>query len=251
MKKLLIFTILISCSLSLFASQQLEISPLRLELRIPPEGEYAGEYSVKNITDSDMEVAIEVNDWFVLEDNKGIEAKDWLSFDPPVFNLKSNEVRVVKYKIKVPKEAKGELAEKISFTPTISEAQLIVMMSVSLYVFIEGTEEPIVEIAKSVVRREKDGYTAAVVLKNEGNVHIRPTGKVTVLKGKKVVKTVPISYGWPVYPNQERAFFARWDDMLLDKGRYTAKFEVNLLHKGMVLKDSCRFKIDENGEVVK
>jgi hypothetical protein len=224
---------------------------LRQELRVSAGGSQEGSYYVYNETDKNLYIKVSARNWFVLEENEDIKIDSWLEFEPEEFNLSPGEWGKLKFKVKVPEEAKGELSAMISFAPqNQNNSMLNVVFSVSLYCIIEGTDVVRASIEEVAVRRQKDKLQVAVAVKNEGNIHLRPRGKVIVQKGKKELFEINLGYGWPVYPHRSEAYFGniKWPE--LKKGKYKAKAIIDYGKPGNILKKSINFRVDKKGDII-
>ncbi len=246
---LLIFLfILLVYSSSAFA---LNIDPLRQEFRVPVGGSQEGSYYVYNETNKDLHIKISARNWFVLEENKDIKLDSWLEFEPDELILSPGEKRELKFKAKIPDEAKGELSAMISFAPQSEEGSMLnVIFSVSLYCIIEGTDVMSANIKEVIARRQKDQLQVAVAVENKGNIHLRPRGRVIIEKGKAKIAEINLRYGWPVYPNRNEAYFgyAKWPN--LKKGKYKARAFVDYGKPDDILEKTINFEVNKRGEII-
>jgi hypothetical protein len=231
------------------------VEPVRQEIKVSPGNEAQGSYFVYNVGKGPTHITVAPRDWFVLKENKGINADSWLRITPQELDLEPGERKEVKYEVAVPTRAIGELVAMISFVPQAEEESMInVVFSVSLYVMIEGTEILKGEVSKVDIRRwEKEGSSDlrfGVLVKNKGNVHLRPKGKIVIEERKgKEIKEVELTYGWPVYPGKNRAYFADWKGASLKSGKYKATATVDYGDPGNILKKTVSFRVDKKGNI--
>jgi hypothetical protein len=238
---------------SLFAG--ITVEPVRQEIKVSPGEGARGSYFVYNVGEKPTRVSVAPRDWFILEENKGIKVDSWLKITPQELDLEPGESEEVKYEVAVPTGAIGELVAMISFIPRAEEESGInVVFSVSLYVMIEGTEILKGEISKLDIRRwESEGSSdlrLGVLIENKGNVHLRPKGKIVIedTKGKEI-KEVELTYGWPVYPGKNHAYFADWKGAHLKSGKYKAIATVDYGDPENILRETVRFKVDKKGNI--
>lgn len=238
---------------SLFAG--ITVEPVRQEIKVSPGEKAQGSYFVYNVGKEPTHVTVGPRDWFVLKENKDISVDSWLKITPQELDLEPGERKEVKYEVAVPTKAIGELVAMISFVPQAEEESAInVVFSVSLYVMIEGTEILKGEISKVDIRRwESEGSSdlrLAVLVENRGNVHLRPKGKIVIEERKgKEIKEVELTYGWPVYPGKNRAYFGDWKGASLKSGKYEATATVDYGDPENILKGTVSFKVDKNGNI--
>jgi len=231
------------------------VEPVRQEIKVSAGKEAQGSYFVYNVGKEPTRVTVAPRDWFVLEENKGIKIDSWLRITPQEVDLEPGEKREVKYEVAVPTRAIGELVAMVSFVPQAEEESAInVVFSVSLYVMIEGTEILKGEISKVDIRRwEKEGSSdlrLAVLVENRGNVHLRPKGKIVIEDRKsKEIKEVELTYGWPVYPGKNRAYFGDWKGASLKSGKYKAIATVDYGDTENILKKTVSFEVDKKGNI--
>jgi hypothetical protein len=252
----LLFLAITFCLLSvnhLFAG--ITVEPVRQEIKVSPGKEAQGSYFMYNVGKERTRVTVAPRDWFVLEENRGINVDSWLRISPRELDLEPGERKEVKYEVAVPARAIGELVAMISFAPQAEEESTInVVFSVSLYVMIEGTEILKGEISKVDIRRwereDSSDLRLAVLVENRGNVHLRPKGKIVIedIKGKEI-KEVELTYGWPVYPGKNRAYFGDWKGAGLKSGKYKAIATVDYGAPEEILKKIVSFKVDKEGNI--
>jgi hypothetical protein len=161
----------------------------------------------------------------------------------------------VGYKVSLPKECAGEFKKYLIFKCSAEKKDkgglsMATQMSFPFYVVVKGTEVFKYEISdiniKSAVPVEIE-----ISLCNTGNVHVRPTGEITItrVKTKKPLLKMPVNTprpGWPVLPGQEFRFLLR-DQMRLEPGDYVLSADFD--EQGIKASREARFKIDSDGNV--
>ncbi len=246
-------------------SYALVMGPARFEVSLPP-GEIAdGDYYVQNDTDQPAHIVVEPENWFKEAYDYGkLEIKDWVEFDIYEFDLKPKEIKKLRLRIKVPKDIKGELVSQIFFTSTVlrEDGQPVegikARVGAVLYVAIKGTEIVDAEITNITISKEsskeKENLKVETNVKNKGNVHIRPTGKVTILDkaGKKLIE-LDLESGKPALPGQEIVYNALWNNPRLKSDEYKVSVTINYGKElGMEKRAALEkiFEVNKDGKVI-
>ena len=243
----------------------LVVGPARLEVSLPPSEIAEGDYYVQNDTEQNAHIVVEPENWFKEAYDYGkLEIKDWVEFDTYEFDLKPKEIKKLRLRIKVPKDVKGELVAQIFFTSSVltedgkpSEG-IKARVGGVLYVAIKGTEIIDAEIKNISVSKQveegKEKLKFESSVNNKGNVHIRPTGKVTIgdKAGSKLIE-LDLESGKPALPGQEIVYNALWNDPRLKPGEYKVSVRVNYgKESGMEKTASLEkvFEVSEDGKVM-
>lgn len=237
------------------------VNPTVTEISLYPGKIRTGAFTVLNDGDKATEVKVELEDWGRKEG--GVEVTSWLRIKPLKFELGPGETRKVKYKIEVPKGAKGELMAMVFFGSIVPQGGGVGIQTrfgVSIYVTIKGTEVVEASIEKLNASRygsessENSGINFGVTVENRGNVHVRPRGKVTVEdRDGNTVMEVDILYGFPVFPQAKRTFPAIWKGGVLPPGEYKAEATMSYGElyglKGKICSYETLFSVNEEGEI--
>ena len=241
-KYFIICCLMFLCSLS-FAG--LSVNPSVINVKGIPGSSYKGAYSLTSTYEMPVTVVLEVSNGNCFSENKDINVKDWLKFEKTEFNLKPGETVKVPYEVLINDKMKGSLCGRVSFTAQQS-SMINISISVPIYVIVEGTENINFEISSlSLNRNSKDGNLYyKMTIKNNGNVHIRHSGKIQIynIKDKKKIKTVLIEETVPTYCESSRDFSG--NITALEDGKYVALFVVNAL--GNKATKQVKFKIKDN-----
>ena len=257
-----ILILMVLCGVDAYA---LSVGPPRLEVRLP-SGEVAStDYYAQNDTAAPIHVSVEPVNWLQnAYDYKGIAAGDWVKIEPAEFDLKPKEIRKLRVIIHVPKKAKGELVSQIFFTSVPSEASTAgnsvkSRLGVVLYVAIRDTEKVNAEIGGINVSGsksdKKDEMTIGVLLRNKGNVHIRPAEGYAVIsdaKGREI-KKLDIVTDYSIAPGQEFTYTVPWVNPALGEGKYKVSAFIKygkMYTKEKTVKSEKWFEIDEAGAVI-
>jgi len=249
-KKWLVFlsALVILFLLPLF-SFALNITPVRHEIKGVPGEIYEGSFTVYNETQEKMYILVKLKKWRELKENSDIKPEDWVEIYPEEFDIVPGENKEVKFKVTVPKKAQGFVMTHVSFCPEVKQGGSVGMvMSLPIYVTIEGTEVFKAEISDVGLIKDKTDLQVMVVVKNDGNVYIRPKGKVTIKRKKKEITSINLKYGRPVYPGQVRGYSGDWREAELASGKYKLTAMVN--YGSTTLEKTMVFKIDKKGNIV-
>lgn len=240
----------------------LTVSPSRVVLRAKPKQVRVGFFTLQQEGEASVHVKIEPEDW--AEGLTGSRGRvTWLTVIPTQLTLQPGKSAKVKYTVRVPHDAQGELRTQVFFTTEglSGSVPMRTRLGAILYVAIEGTERVDGAITKIDVN-----YTAStpgvappdrldVLLRvhNRSNTHVIPHGEVTVRDPRGATVTVlPIQRGWGLLPQEEDAYHAIGHGVILKPGPYT--LEVNLLIGGdvghpLTLHRQLDMRVNERGAI--
>ncbi len=230
----------------MFAYAGLTVTPSRTEISLVPGGSFEGSMTVRNDNDVPANVFASVRDWFVLPENKGLTASDWLVIVDSEVYLKPAETRDIKYEVRLSTAAQGSLVAMMSFVPQIEGDQggITLMVSVSVFVTAKGTEKIDWDVSDVKIDDQTGKLQFSAVVANNGNVHLRPVGNVVIYSKTEVVDSFNFSEGRPSYPGTPRSFVAV-SKSDIKPGKYIAK--INLQCYGQMKEKEVKFKIDKKG----
>jgi hypothetical protein len=229
----------------------LTITPGRTEIRLAPGATTKMVFTATNESSEKVQIALSKKDWFVLDANKALPVDKWLTLKGPTyFWLKPGETRLVPVKVKCPKNAQGELVGMVSFAYQGETVSMITsVISVSVYVAAIGTEKVAGTISEIAVRRYQSTLQVAVGVKSSGNVHLRPTGTMTLSDAAgKQVASIAIKQGDPAYPGRERGYFGEDSQLKLGPGHYHAK--ADLTYRDLTMTAADEFDVLKDGKIV-
>ncbi len=218
------------------ADAQLSVTPGRTVLRARPGQARTGSFLVSNLSDQVMRVSVEPEDWSGGATG-GRGNVSWMKVRPKRLKLKPGRTAKVRYKVRVPKDATGELSIQVFFTTEQEGApgQMAVRsrLGTIVYLAVEGTEEVGAEVL-----RVKSFYTApeggprdrleiTLDIANRGNVHVVPAGDVRVVDGEGRTRyRMPIRSGWGLLPREQDTYRAIRRGVRLEPGAYTLQITV-------------------------
>ena len=238
------------------------LSPSRVVLRGKPKKVLTGFFTVENPDAEPLTIIVEPEDWA-----RGIGGArgpvPWLAVKPARLTLAPGRSARVKFTVRIPKDASGELRSQVFFTSSAGgkgSVPLKTRVGAILYVAIEGGER----IEGSLTRVE-GFYTAStpgvakpdrleIVLHvhNASNVHVVPEGRIVVrnAEGLKAAAT-ELPAGWGLLPNQEDLYHAVGHGIHLKPGRYTVEVTLNFggdLSQPTTLTNTFSAEVTEAGQ---
>lgn len=222
------------------------IEPARQEVTMPPGDTQEGEYTIRNTGAEPKNIGVRFRDWFVLPENK-FAAKDWLTIAPTGFVLDPGQEQKLKFLVHLPSSAVGTCVAMISFAPE-SEGGVSTLMSVSLYVTAMGTEKVSWDVQDMLFKQTPQGLEFSGQVKNNGNVHVRPHGTVTVHAGRGKNYSLTIPEMRPAYPGTDRFVTAKQDGVKLEPGKY--KVTVKMVSGTNEIEIKKKLRVHKNGVLV-
>jgi len=259
-------TLIVLSSIFLYSqtSLALTIGPSRFEVTLPPGEIAVTDYFVQNETEKPVHVTVEPENWFkdayAYED---LVIEDWLKLDTYEFSLEPKEIKKIKLTIIVPTDIKGEIVAQIFFTSGVlteegQPAGVRARLGAVLYVAIEGTEKinaSIESITISKVTEQGEEKTKiALQVRNKGNVHIRPKGKILIENRKKEkIDELELLSGRATLPGQYHTYYAYWKEPKLKNGSYKIHATIDYGEIFNVDKTATKkksFKVNKKGAIV-
>ena len=219
------------------ADASLTVSPPRVVLQVKSGKSQAGFFTLRNAGDEPLEITVEPEDW---AEGMGGARKpvSWLTVKPAALTLAPGKEARVKYTIRTPKDASGELRTQVFFTTKGVGPQAMAMRSrlgAIVYVALEGTEQIAAEVTRISAAytaatpgvAQPDRLDVSVGILNKSNVHIVPEGRV-ILRGSKSERVAAVDFpqGWGLLPREEDLYHAIGSGVYIKPGRYTAEVEV-------------------------
>lgn len=249
------------------AAQGLEISPTLIELNAVRGNTYALNINVRNITAADLLYSSYTSD-FTAADESGspliandeklsntISVKKWVD-TVPSFELESRQLKTVTVRIVVPGDAEpGGHYGAIMFTgSSVAHDNQSVSLSASAGVLVLiRVDGEIVEKAslasfysvkndKQVNFFETGPIQFVARIKNDGNIHIKPSGSIALINMfGEVVQTLPVNGDQSnVLPNSIRRLKSEHNKKWMF-GRYTANLALGFGNTGQVIIGSTSF----------
>lgn len=240
------------------------VSPARVVLRGKPSATLTGFFTVENPGQEPVDVTVEPEDWATgLHGPRG-RPTGWLTVKPSRVRLKPGRGARIKFVVKIPKGASGELRSQVFFAAQIgtdSSMPLRSRLGSIVYVGIEDTERIAGQIrdlqafytASTPDVRRPDRLEVVLRIHNEGNAHIIPEGDVVVRDEAGVSRArVTFPEGWGLLPNQDDLYRAIGHGIHLPPGRYRLEATVRCgadLRQPIELTKSLDIELTDSFEV--
>lgn len=235
----LLLTIVLLVTVTPIAEAALSVSPSRVVLQGKPSEKKVGYFTLENQGHEPLRIVVEPEDWSGgIGGSRGTVA--WLSVKPTQLTLRPKKQARVKYTVRIPDDAGGELRTQVFFTmetpPAGGAMPMRSRLGTIIYVGIEGTER--IEAAITDVQgfytastpgiAHPDRVDFAIGIHNRGNAHIVPEGQVVIRseKDQLTVATVRLQGGWGLLPNEQDTYHAIEHNIHLQPGRYTLDLTV-------------------------
>jgi hypothetical protein len=227
----------------------LNVAPTREEVTLPPGGTASGSFSVTSDFAKPAGMSVQTRYWYVTAEEEGkYKVEDWLDVSPSSFTFKPGETVNVTYNVHISTSVTGMRAIMLSFVPDTADNGLSMVVSVSLYVTVKGTEIIDWDFSNFMVKRWNGDTQLSVNVKNAGNVHVRPSGYMKVIGEKEKTLTMPLNP--PVYPGRDRQVLVHGadNDIFPKPGNY--KIEVHVENSGVTKVKKYKVVVKKSGEVV-
>jgi uncharacterized membrane protein len=227
------------------------VTPSRTEISIPPDQSCEAKFIVTNEFNVPADIKVEAKNWFLLPDDQDVNISSWVTVLDNDLRLQPGESKEVRYQVKLSSNASGVRTAMVSFIPQTEEDQgLVLMISAAVFVTAAGTEKVNWDISDVKIEAAQDRIQVSGQVRNSGNVHLRPEGKVKIISKNKEVALLEFLEGRPVYPGKERSIVASSDGpVTLAPGKYTAI--VTVKGAGEEKKSKIGFKVDRSGKIIK
>jgi len=228
----LCIALVVLCAAGAQAAYALNVSPTRIEIVVAPSGGYENVLTVSNTQKGTLGITLRIEDWCtaraVPEAANTAAHLPWLQVEPKEFELGEAEAREVSFKVAMPSAVKGELSAMIFVEARprdIAKGAVAVNTSIGIpiYVTAKGTQRYGAEVEDLRATRSAP-LELAVIIKNTGNVHIRPKGTILIRNrwGRCVAQTALNEYNYPVLPFSSRVIEVKTKDRL-KRGDYKAE----------------------------
>lgn len=207
-----------------------------IETKVKPGKSVSGKITVSSTFNETVTVDVQPENWkkYVREE-ANINIAEWLKLEPKKFTIAPGKTRTIKYTARLPKDIKGEVMGMVflaALNPGSGSMSIGTRFGIAVYVAAEGTErfDGVVEntVIRSETRNGKNGYAVFTTIKNTGNVHFRPRGRVAITDNTgNILCEGEYQYGWPLFPSQNHAYDAFIETTQLTKGEYLAEASFN------------------------
>lgn len=171
------------------------ISPPRLELKILPGQQLTQAMKVRNDDSKPVRMRVKIFDWY--HDFEGTvhyeqpgklehSCAEWLLINPREFELAPQETRIVRVTAHMPEGSSGTYWTCLFFetvpTPLKGQVALSAKARLISYIYLTcaGTEREKGELVDFITEEVNGETIVKLIFKNNGNVHLRPNGKIEV-----------------------------------------------------------------------
>lgn len=225
-------------------SSSVSVSPAILDYTVDPGRSFSTPITIANLTQQPMAMRATARDF--IPDGKldpsykaAYDASSWLAIGSQNFLLAPQEQRSVSVTILIPADAEpgGHYAtvyfesfvadQPSSASEAFINARIGVLVMLSVKGAIKESIKAVGPIQTDSLQTEAGPTNFRVTLRNEGNVHVRPTGAFTVrdaIGRKQTSLSIPPGI---LLPGVERSYDATWEHGVR-LGTYTASAEISL-----------------------
>lgn len=235
--------LLISSSDKVSAQEQpvgFSVSPPVFEFTANPGDILQNVVKVENLTGEDITVELDKKDFVAIGDEGQVELIDdsgdyslssWIQFSEDSRTIASKKQALIPFKIIVPENASPgghfvSLIIRSNNAGSIDSSGATLSQEIGSLVLLRVSGEAEESLKISSFSTDKSFYEYApidfeIVMQNDGNVHLKPIGKITInnIFGQKVDEIEVTSKN--VLPEASRKLDAKWDPGFLF-GKYTA-----------------------------
>jgi hypothetical protein len=213
------------------------VDPTVIEQSGRPGEVINGVYTVTNKSADPLVVNIQAVDWLerYLKQEGTLHPDEWLSFSEMSFTLDAAEVKKIPYTVTVPKDLKGEQAAQVYFEFNNPEAAQSMRTRLGVIFYLAphdalSLQASIEDFIFDVSKKEDagDSYSVAfrVRVKNLGDVHIRPFGKIRMQREGHDIVILQINPERGIYAGREEVLSAFVKDVPLLPGEYDVIAEI-------------------------
>jgi hypothetical protein len=191
----------------------LSVSPSLYELKIPRGKSYTDAIRVTNVGKAPIQVNAYLSDFLLNSEGKidffdagarEYSLANYMRLNPTSFTLDPQEEKWVRFTLTVPEDLKGEYQVIIFFhtqasrIKSIKGKQVLVAARIgtTVYAGVKSTINYSSEILDLFLRKDwqDSSWHYALIYNNNGNIHVRPQGKLKILDHKKeTVASTPVN----------------------------------------------------------
>ena len=250
------------------AGQAIQISPVLIELNADSGQSYKIKLTLTNVSTGPLVLIPEVNDFkskdetgtpeIIFDQNEesdNFSMKAWIS-PPPRLQLKAKESKTVEVSVNVPKGAEPGghygVVRYSGISPGLEDTGVALSASVGVLLLgrVNGNGNENLSVEQFFIEQggkqksfvEKAPFAIVERLKNDGSVHLKPSGDVTVknMFGSVVGSVKVNDPAKNVLPDSIRRFEQGFTSKFMI-GRYTAHLNLGYGTSGQVLQSSTSF----------
>jgi hypothetical protein len=238
----------------------LAISPPSFELSANPGDTLTNSIRVDNTQNQSLDVTEDVRNFTALGEEGEVNLSDqdntysmakWVTVTPAKATIAPGQSHVFQYTISVPANAEpggrfGSVVFRTSAKPLTGQSGVSIGQEVGALIFLKiagnvSEKGSIASFASTHAINQYKPVDFIVRLKNDGNVHLKPTGTITVTNifGHKIA-TIPLE-SHNVLPGAIRKFDGQWRGGKFIFGKYTATVSVTYGSNNQIITASTTF----------
>ncbi len=228
---------LVILTLSLMAGNALaglSVKPTVTEKVLDPGAAEEGIYEITNVGEAKIEVTIQLEDWMdrLFGKKDAMEVGQWLTVEPNTVTLEPGQVAELKYKVTAPQNFINEKVAQVFFTYS-ENIGLTSRLGVIFYLSPKKTAAMKASltqfIAQADFKEDKEpDLLSYMTIQNDGNVHIRPRGVVTILdQSETPVRELLVENVPGIYPGKSFTWNHHNEVKDLPYGTYKAKLTLD------------------------
>ena len=250
MSKKLLFVLLITIFLSTPAYAGFYVQPNRFEGNMPAGETFENKFIITNSFDLPLNIVITYTDRTInpLDEN-------WLTFPQTSITIPPNKHIYVPFKVTLPENAEGEYNAHIKFSQKPFDARpgasmVAIHYTKPIYIAVEGTEKFDFTIKGPALKNTEKPEVKTILL-NTGNVHIRPTGTITITNLNDEADQYSIKFNqnaWAIIPNEQYLYT---DSLKINHpikdGTYQLKIDIQAGIENKMIEKSKNFSFKISG----
>lgn len=220
-----------------FLCASISLSPSLFELKIPGGKSFTDSIRLINVGHTTVEINVYLSDFDLNSDGNinfyepgttKYSLSNHLRVNPTSFNLEPGEERWVRFTLSVPKDLKGEIQGILFFqtipkkirSPKGKQIMVSARIGATIYAAPKQAVKAGAEILDILIKRVPGelSYIYTLLVQNNGNIHIRPKGKLKILnlEGKSIITTKINKKNSSVLRNSLRIFRGEFKGKLND-----------------------------------
>ncbi len=234
MKRLFIIIFIIIFTNIGILKGKVKFGPSYKEISVTPGEKKDGFIYFENTGNNKIALLCFVNNFKSSKENRRIDWKKWLKleFNPTNIVIPPKSKKILKYKVIAPHNLKGEVSAKISFLKVMNKRGTGINTEMSVAVYLISRKNSYIggEIRDfNVSYLSNNIFMVSFELKNKGNIHLRPSGKIFIYtdkKRKRLITGIKIPKSYPLFENKKVRYEKKFK--LINKGKNRYIFEINL-----------------------
>ena len=240
------------------------VQPDSTELIVTAGKDTAGVFQVHNDGNDAVHVKVELEDW---PKNNAPEypvlVNKWLSVTPLLFDLGAGESREVAYTINVPSANVSEVIAMVFFGTTAPQGNFNITSRYGVSLYAALSEKIKLDCAIKDLSIEPNflttdtgkvnkGIIFTITIENKGNVHLRPTGNISITAQDGAKYDIPILRDFPAYAGGDVKLRILWNKTDIAPGKYDALVILDygkLYNQNKKIEKPVAFTVNNDGSV--